>query len=154
MSTVFSPDHMNRKPLSPRLLLLSVLTGLLALVFLAPFYFVLANSVKTYGEILRNAAAFPEGLVLENYQIAFRTTNFVVAFFNSVVITTFSLVFMVLLGAMAAWRMVRRPHRLSKIIFGVFVVAMVVPFQSVMIPMMKVTSTLNLLNSRIGMVVI
>lgn len=143
-----------RKPFSLRMLVLTILTGALALLFLAPFYFVLANSVKTYGEILRNAAAFPEGVVLQNYVIAFRTTNFVQAFLNSVVITTLSLLFMVMIGAMAAWRMVRRPHRLSKIVFGMFVVAMVVPFQSVMIPMMKVTSTLNLLNSRFGLVII
>ncbi len=139
---------------SIRLATLSLVTGVLAIVFLFPFYFVVVNSVKSYGEILRNAAALPEGFLLENYLIAFRTTNFIQAFFNSVVITTASLIGMVLLGAMAAWRLVRRPHRVSKIIFGTFVVAMVVPFQSVMIPMMKVTSTLGLLNSRLGLVII
>ena len=154
MSTLQPVQLQTRKPLSPRMLALTIATGALALVFLMPFYFVLANSVKTYGEILRNAAAFPEGLVLQNYVVAFRTTNFVQAFVNSVVITTLSLIFMVMIGAMAAWRMVRRPHPFSKIVFGMFVVAMVVPFQSVMIPMMKVTSTLNLLNSRLGLVII
>jgi len=60
----------------------------------------------------------------------------------------------VLLGSMAAWRLVRRPHRVSSIIFILFVSAMVIPFQSVMIPMVKVANTLGLMNSLPGVIII
>lgn len=137
-----------------RTILLTVMAAVLAVLFLGPFYFVAINSVKNYGDILRNAAALPTSLELENYVIGYRTSRFLRAFVNSLFITSISLVFMVSIGATAAWRMVRRPHRLSKILFSLFVVAMVIPFQSVMIPLMRVVQVFNLLNSRIGLIVI
>lgn len=126
---------------------------LLALLFLTPFYFTTTNSLKTYGEVIKDAASFPKEIVLRNYVIAFEAINFPLVFLNSFVITGVSLVFMVGFGAMAAWRLVRRPHKLSKAVFSVFVIAMVVPFQSIMIPLMKVTSTLGLLDSRFGVII-
>lgn len=139
---------------SRRLLLIEIAVVVVALLFLSPFYFVVANSFKPFGEIIRNAASFPHTFDLHNYVKAWKTVNFPQVFLNSVLVTSFSIAGMVLLGAMAAWRMVRRPHRFSGIIFAVFVAAMVIPFQSVMIPMVKVARVFHLLNSIPGIVVI
>jgi raffinose/stachyose/melibiose transport system permease protein len=135
-------------------LVLTGIASLAAVVFLAPFYFVAINSVKVYGDILRNAAAFPQTFQLQNFVIGFRTSNFLRAFGNSLFITSISIVIMVFLGAIAAWRMVRRPHWFSKVLFSLFVVAMVIPFQSVMIPLMRIARMFDLLNSRSGLIVI
>lgn len=134
--------------------LLSLALLVISILFLSPFYFVIVNSLKSYGEVLMNAGSLPEKLAFSNYAIAWDFTKFPVALFNSLLITSVSLIIMVLFGAMAAWRMVRRSGKVTAFIFSMFVVAMVVPFQSVMIPMMKVTSTLSLLNSRLGIIVI
>jgi len=136
------------------MLLLEIAVIGVALVFLAPFYFVFANSVKPFGEILQNAASFPETLHYQNYVRAWEQVRFPVVLMNSVIVSTFSIGGMVLLGAMAAWRMVRRPHLVSRIIFILFVAAMVIPFQSVMIPMVKVANVLGIINSRPGVIVI
>lgn len=138
----------------PRLLLLELLAIAAALLFLAPFYFVLVNSFKPFGEILRNAAAWPEVYSFENYARAWREVRFPTVLMNSVIVSVFSIAGMVLLGAMAAWRMVRRPHLVSKIFFVLFVAAMVIPFQSVMIPMVKVAKVLALTNTRLGVIII
>ncbi len=133
---------------------LTVIATFLAILFLAPFYFVTVNSLKSFGDILRNAASLPQSLEFRNYVIGFQTSNFLQAFQNSFVITSISLVIMVFLGALAAWRMVRRKHAFSRVLFGLFVVAMVIPFQSVMIPLMRIVRIFNLLNSRFGLIVI
>ena len=132
---------------------MAAITGL-ALVFLAPFYLVVVNSLKDYGAVLRSAVSFPRPLVLENYQVAWTTVQFPLAALNSFIITVVSIVLLVLIGAMAAWRLARAPHRINNAIFTLFVAAMVVPFQSVMIPLMKVGSTLHLLDNRPGLVII
>lgn len=133
---------------------LSLATALLALLFMTPFYLVFVNSLKSFGDVLRNAAGLPQPVVFENYQLAWAAVQFPRALFNSLVITILSIFLLVLFGAMAAWRLARSSHRLNRILFIIFVAAMVIPFQSVMIPMMKVTSSLNLLNSRLGLVTI
>lgn len=137
-----------------RRILLTAIAVFAAILFMGPFYFVIVNSVKTYGDILRNAAGLPTSFEFQNYVIGYRTSRFLRAFGNSLYITSFSLVFMIFMGAIAAWRMVRRPHRVSKILFGLFVVAMVIPFQSVMIPLMRIVQIFDLLNSRNGLIVI
>jgi raffinose/stachyose/melibiose transport system permease protein len=142
------------RDLNVSFVILGVLIALLAVVFLSPFYLVVINSLKDYGEILKNAASFPKPLVFENYVVAWNTVQFPRALFNSLFITILSISGLVLLGAMAAWRLARAPHRINQLIFTLFVAAMVVPFQSVMIPLMKVSSTLHLLNSRIGLIII
>jgi raffinose/stachyose/melibiose transport system permease protein len=138
----------------PRLFLIEVLVILVAIIFLSPFYFVLANSVKPFGAILKNAAAWPESFHYQNYVEAWRKVQFPTVLMNSLIVTVFSVGGMVLLGAAAAWRMVRRPHLVSRIIFILFVAAMVIPFQSVMIPMVKVAKVVGLTNTRPGVIFI
>ncbi|MFH2114739.1 MAG: carbohydrate ABC transporter permease, partial [Spirochaetota bacterium] len=90
--------------------LLFLILVVVAVVFLSPFYFVLANSVKTYGEIVKDAGAFPAQFAWKNYTTAWRWVDFPRAFLNSLFVTSISLLLMMAVGSMAAWRMVRRPH--------------------------------------------
>ena len=145
---------MSREQYFPRLFFIELAVIVVALVFLAPFYFVLANSIKPFGAIVANAASFPDTFHYQNYVAAWEDVRFPVVLMNSVIVSTFSIGGMVMLGAMAAWRMVRRPHLVSRALFILFVAAMVIPFQSVMIPMVKVAKVLGIINSRIGVIII
>jgi raffinose/stachyose/melibiose transport system permease protein len=138
----------------PRLFLVEIAVIVVALIFLAPFYFVFANSVKPFGAIIQNAASFPETFHYQNYVRAWEEVRFPTVFMNSVIVSVFSIGGMVLLGSMAAWRMVRRPHLFSRVLFILFVAAMVIPFQSVMIPMVKVAKVLGIINTRPGVIII
>jgi raffinose/stachyose/melibiose transport system permease protein len=138
----------------PKLFAVEIVVILVALVFLSPFYFVVANSVKSFGAIIQNAASFPETFHYQNYIRAWQEVHFPVVLMNSIIVSAFSIAGMVLLGAMAAWRMVRRPHLVSRILFILFVAAMVIPFQSVMIPMVKVAKVLGIINTRPGVIMI
>jgi len=120
---------------------------LLALLFLVPFYFLLANSVKPYADILLDASSLPKSLHWDNYKKAFDVMNFMRAFRNSLIITATSIVGLALFGSMAAYRMVRKPSMYNNLLFTLFVAAMVIPFQSIMIPLMKVGSWFHLVNS-------
>jgi raffinose/stachyose/melibiose transport system permease protein len=145
---------MSRQRYVPRLLTVEILVILIALLFLSPFYFVLANSLKPFGAILKNAASWPESFHYQNYIEAWQEVEFPLVLLNSLIVTVFSVGGMVLLGAAAAWRMVRRPHLVSRIIFVLFVAAMMIPFQSVMIPMVKVAKVIGLTNTRPGVIII
>ncbi len=145
---------MNRSGYIPRLLILEIIVIAVALVFLSPFYFVIVNSMKPFGEIIKNAAAWPNVYSFENYSRAWQEVSFPRILMNSVVVSVFSIGGMVLLGSMAAWRMVRRPHLVSRLFFVLFVAAMVIPFQSVMIPMVKVAKVLGMINTRPGVIII
>lgn len=132
--------------------LLEVIGIILAIIFLIPFYFVIVNSVKGFAEILLDAAALPKEILFSNFQKVWEIINFPRAFWNSLIITVLSNIGLVIISSMAAWKMVRTPGKLSKILFIFFVAAMVIPFQTVMIPLMKLGGALNLTNSIAGLV--
>jgi raffinose/stachyose/melibiose transport system permease protein len=131
---------------------LEIIGIILGVVFLIPFYFVAVNSVKSFAEILLDAAAFPKEILFANYAKVWEVINFPRAFWNSLIITVLSNIGLVVISSMAAWKMVRTPGRFSKILFILFVSAMVIPFQTVMIPLMKLGGALNITNSIPGLI--
>ncbi|WP_372662115.1 carbohydrate ABC transporter permease [Cohnella sp.] len=135
------------------MLILELCALIMALLFLVPFYFLLANSMKSFAEILLDAAAFPTKFVWSNYSRAWEIMKFPRAFGNSLFITIISNAGLTLISAMSAYRFVRRPTRLNNLLFTLFVAAMVIPFQSIMIPLMRVANWFQLLDSRLGLFV-
>lgn len=133
---------------------LEIVTIILAILFLVPFYYVVVNSLKSFAEILLNASALPTEIKWSNYTIAAERIQYGKVFLNSLIITVVSNVVIVVFCSMAAYKLVRSERKkLSNFIFIMFVAAMVIPFQSIMIPLIKVTSNLNLLNSIHGIVI-
>lgn len=124
---------------------------IVALIFLAPFYFLFVNSVKSFGEILTNAANWPTKFNWDNYSKAWELARFSEAFRNSLMITVVSVILITLFSAMAAYRMVRSDTRFNRLLLMLFVAAMVVPFQTIMIPVLKVVNTLGVNNSMLGL---
>ena len=133
-------------------LLLEITTVVIALIFLAPFYFLIANALKPIREILIDPSAFPTSFYINNFVEAFRLLNFPKAFINSFIVTVTANAALIIAGSMAAYQLVRHNTRFNRILFLVFISAMVVPFQSIMIPMVIVASNLKLINSYYGVV--
>jgi raffinose/stachyose/melibiose transport system permease protein len=136
-----------------RTFVLEIIGVTIGLIFLIPFYFVLVNSVKPFAAILIDAAAWPEEFLFSNYIKVWEVINFPKAFWNSLIITLFSNIGLVIISSMAAWKMVRTPGKFSKLLFILFVSAMVIPFQTVMIPLMKLGGALHLTNSLHGLII-
>ena len=134
-----------------RLFALEIAAILIALVFLVPFYFVVVNSVKGFGDLMRNAAGWPEAFRWDNYTKVWDIMQFPMAFMNSFVITFLANAGLIVISAMAAYRILRRPSRLNRVLFALFISAMVIPFQSIMIPLVQVASKTGLMDSRLGL---
>lgn len=88
-----------------------------------------------------------------NYSNAWKLARFSEAFRNSIIVTVISVVFISLFSAMAAYRMVRANTRFNQILLLLFVAAMVVPFQTIMIPILKVVNIIGVNNSFAGLII-
>lgn len=130
-----------------------ILAILIGLIFLIPFYYVVSNSLKSFSEILTNTSSLPSVLQFQNYVNAFEQLNYLKVFTNSLIVTIASNIVLVIFCSMAAYMLVRTKKRISNVIFMLFVAAMVIPFQSIMIPLVKTAGTLGLLNSIWGLVI-
>ncbi len=129
-------------------MMLSILSWILALVFLSPFYIVLSNSLKTQKGIFIDITGLPFGEYFNpsNYVDAFQKLDFLRSFSNSLIITVSSCLVIILLASMAAWMMVRTKSKTATILYYIFAAAMLIPFQSVMLPLINLMGKMHFLN--------
>lgn len=125
-----------------------------ALIFLAPLYIIFTNSFKTAKGIFMNVLSLPvkETFTINNYIQAFKDLNFMQSLMNSLLITVISTALIVIFASMAAWMLVRSKSKISTFLFFLFAAAMLIPFQSVMLPLINLLGKLNLLNP-VGLVI-
>ncbi|WP_238653121.1 carbohydrate ABC transporter permease [Paenibacillus piscarius] len=143
---------MNSSRYRPRNFMLEIIAILMALVFLSPFYLVLSNSVKGLKDILIDAASLPQVFHWDNYTKVWKAIDFPQAFLNSLQITVLSVIFIVLFSSMAAYQIVRKPTRFNSFVFLLLVSAMIIPFQSLMLQLVRVTSILELRGELYGII--
>lgn len=135
-----------------------VLLLLIALFFLSPIYIMIINSFKNRQELYENVLSLPEAFSFQYYIEAMNKMNFMNAFFNSLIITVFSAIFIVIFCSMTAWMLARTNNTLSKIIFMTFIATMLIPFQTIMMPLIQfmdqIMSVTNIpmLNTRGGLI--
>ena len=111
------------------------------LIYLSPIYIIVVNSFKSRAEMYTNVLALPETLTWEYYAGAVQRMDFINVFKNSLIVTLCSVAVIVVLCAMAAWMLVRTHTRLSRFLYSFLIVTMLIPFQTVMMPLMPVSYT-------------
>lgn len=145
-------EVMSKRKQRSRLIITQIGLIAVALLFLSPFYFVLVNSVKPLRDILVNAASLPEFMKWENYKNAWDVLNFPRMFKNTLLITVFGNIGIILISALAAYQLTRVQTRFNRLVLSLFIGAMVIPFQTIMIPLVKVAARINLTNSLTGVI--
>ncbi|MBS4193084.1 carbohydrate ABC transporter permease [Bacillus sp. FJAT-49705] len=138
---------MRKKYLIP----LEILGITLAIIWLTPFYLMIVNSLKTKREIFEDTLKPPSSLTFDNYVQAFVELDFLRTFANSLIITVISVVIIIIFSSMAAYALSRTKSRISTILLFVFIAAMLIPFQSVMLPLITIFGKIEMLN-RFGLI--
>jgi raffinose/stachyose/melibiose transport system permease protein len=133
------------------LIIIEIIGLLLALLWISPFYLMIVNAFKTKKEIFSGVLGLPEGLETNNFVQAFQDLDFVNSLFNSILITVVGVGIIILFSSMAGYALARNKSKLSALILLLFVAAMLIPFQSVMIPLVSLFSKADMLN-RAGLI--
>jgi raffinose/stachyose/melibiose transport system permease protein len=122
---------------------LNIIVVLLCLVYLFPAYIVLVNSFKNRAELYEDILAPPGTLSFVYYANAMERMNFPSALGNSFIVTASSILVITILASMCAWMLARSANRLSRIIFMILVATMLIPFQTLMMPLMQEMSKIK-----------
>ena len=122
----------------------------IAILFLLPIFILVMDSFKTQKGILTDVLGWPNPFIFDNYPKAMEKMNFFNSLWNSVWITVVSTGLIILFSAMAAWVLVRYKTKMSKFIFILFSVSLLIPFQCVMLPLMSIMGNRELLSFSIG----
>lgn len=127
--------------------ILEIIGVIISIIILLPFVLVIFNSAKQSAEIVISPISPPTkwSQLFVNMKNVINNANFNYwrAFFSSLFITGVSLALIALFASMAAWVLVRNKTKWSNVIFMLFVAAMVIPFQVVMLPLISTFRTIS-----------
>ena len=125
-------------------------------IALLPMLWMLSTSVKTNREITQDGTLLPHSFTFANYASLFNGRAFGSYLTNSVVITTASVGIALALGTMAAYSLARFRlwGGLERYLGFALLVTRVIPPIVIIIPVFLVFQRLDLLNSRLGLIVV
>lgn len=119
-----------------------------SLLIIGPLSFVLFATFKTTGELYSRPLALPSSLGFENYLRLFSTESMVVYFLNSVIVTLISVFFILFLGSMLSYVIIRvGAGWLAAAMFAFFVGGLMIAPQVYMMPLFIVMNTLGFVDT-------
>jgi ABC transporter, permease protein len=136
------------KPEKNRNFIATIIASIIAIFVLFPFFLVVINSAKSSTDIVISPINLPKnwGQMLDNMKNVINNANFNYwsSFKSSLIITVVSLALLTVFSCMAAWVLSRNEKKKwSAVIFLMFVAAMVIPFQVVMLPILTIFKTIG-----------
>lgn len=125
---------------------------LAAAVFtLFPIYMGVLNSLKTEGAMMNNMLAIPNHFEFGNYTDAYRKVHFMRSLWNTALVAIVGLAGIIVFASMAGYKLSRTPGKLSGFLFGLFAMSILIPFNSIVITLIKIGKVLTLQGSLIGL---
>ncbi|SDD80517.1 carbohydrate ABC transporter permease [Paenibacillus polymyxa] len=118
------------------------------ILFVFPFVLLIVNSFKANQTITSDPLGLPSSFQFDNYVNAFDKMGYVSAFSNSLLITIAGVLLIALFAAMTAHYFVRHKSKMNQYLFFLMVAAMIIPFQAIMIPLVKIYGSLSLLDNK------
>jgi raffinose/stachyose/melibiose transport system permease protein len=162
MSTLTAPtvtgptaeaEPARRRAKRPGWWIVAVVLAALAFLWVFPFIWMVSASLKTSGEVfLGGLGLVPESLQWENYGRAWTDGQFGSYLRNTVVVTVATTAIVVVRCALAGYVIGRYRFPGSRLVIGIFVATLFVPTGYTIIPIVKVSLELGLLNSLAGMI--
>lgn len=125
---------------------------LICAVFVIPIYYLVVSTFKTQVEIIESPLGLPSSLNLANYARALEGLDFFGHFFNSLLITSVSVVLIVVFGSMAAYTIARNSNRVTRFLRSYFLIGFMVPLQTTLLPLFLIMKNLHLINTYQGLI--
>ena len=138
---------MKRIKATPYKVITAVVLAALAFFFIFPLYWILTGSVKT-AAVINDATPqwFPLSPTLDNYQRLFDNPA-LLWLFNSVAMAVLAMVLTCVTASMVGYALAKKRFAGRALLFSIFICAMALPKQVILIPLLREMSFLNLHDS-------
>ena len=145
---------MNKETTKSKLVkaLIYIFLVFMAILYLAPLFWVFLVSFKTNKEIFTNPFGMPDSFNLENFTFAWTAGKLGTATPNSFIVCTVTLVLSLIIGSMAAFAIGRLRWKFSNAALTYFLIGMMIPVHCVMIPLFTRFAKMGLSNTLTGLV--
>lgn len=123
------------------------------LIFVFPLVWVFYNSFKTNSELFANPWVLAQKMNLENYIYAWKQANIGRYFLNSVIVCSISLILCLILSTASGYALTRLKWKLSNVVMMIFLVGMMIPIHSTLIPLFLMFSKIGIINSHLSLII-
>lgn len=125
-----------------------------SLIFVAPFIWVVLTSLKADSEIFSvPITIFPQQIVFDQYSHVLKEmTEFAIYFSNTVLVSIFSLVIVLVLGSLAGYAFGCMSFRGNKLMLTFVLVILTIPYAVYLIPVFILENRLDLVNTKLGLI--
>lgn len=134
-----------RQPVS--LWIRNVLLAFYALLTLYPLYWLFISAFKTNEEFFTRPFALPQAPSFDNMIRAWKLAGMGQAMINSAVVTVLAMLLTLILGAMCAFALSRFKFRLQGAIVAYFLLGMLIPIHSTLVPLFIMLKNIGMLNT-------
>lgn len=118
-----------------------------SIITLFPIYIMILNSFKERANIYKDPFGLPTTWTLDNYNYVFSNSQFFRYFGNSLMVVVLSLFIIILLGSLCSYALAHWDSSVSRVIYGVFIVGMMLPIKIASIRLLEMMKNFGLLNS-------
>ncbi|MCR5688575.1 MAG: carbohydrate ABC transporter permease [Lachnospiraceae bacterium] len=126
---------------------------LLAVIYIVPLLWVLITSLKDDSTLMLSPWAMPAKLEWGNYEFAWTKGHLGTAMLNSLIVCSITLVVSMLFGSMAAFAIAKLRWKLSKLSLYYFLIGMMIPIHTILIPLFVQFSGWKMSNTLIGIII-
>ena len=124
---------------------------ILALIYIYPIFLMCINSVKPFGEVVVDVIKLPSKVEWGNFTYVMEKMQYGKLFLNNVEITVIGIVGIVLFSSLTAYILDRRKNKYTKVAKTLITLPMLIPFQTIMISLLKVMTTIHFSGSKVGL---
>lgn len=132
-------------------IILEIIVIIMGMIYIYPVFLMVINSVKPFGEVVADVIALPSKIEWENYVYVMDKMNYKKLFLNNMVITSIGIIGIIAFSSMAAYILDRKKTKYTRIAHTIIITPMLIPFQTIMITLLKVMNVLNLSGSTWGL---
>lgn len=127
--------------------------AIVALIWVAPFVFIIFTSLKSTTEVMNSSAfAPPADPLFSNYAAAWTRGRFSTTFFNSAVITLIKVPLGLMISAMAAYALAKIEFKGNKLLLLLILFGTMIPFQVMLAPLFTLVNGLKLIDTYPGVI--
>ncbi|GKU80602.1 carbohydrate ABC transporter permease [Paenibacillus sp. L3-i20] len=131
-----------------------IFMGILAITQLYPLVWLLLYSLKTNSEIMSGQFfSLPKKLQWQNYSDAFTSGSYMKYIGNSIWVTIITLALTIILSGMVSYAITRFKWRYGNTIMLLFLIGIMIPIQSTLLPLMIIFKNIDILNTHMSIII-
>lgn len=138
----------------PKLVALEIVMIVFTIIYFLPFYIILTISMKTPQEALKSTFSLPESFHIGNLVKAWHIINFEFVLINTILISFFTVIGIILLAAMASFTIAKQVNSWNGFLYYFFLSGLMIPIYTILVPLLQLTKNLQMMDSQVGLIIV